>query len=293
MELRHLITFRTIVATGSFTRSADLLGYAQSSITAHVQVLEQELGVPLFDRIGRQVTLTTAGQRFYSYATKLIALSEEAKAVLSDPQIPSGTLTIGAPESLCTYRLPQILRMLRQQWPELRVIFRPGGTNLYERVQHGELDLALVMDTPHQYPAIISEALTRERIVLIAHPEHPLRQATAITPQQIQHETLLLTEAGCAYRVRFEAAWQAAGVAMPEQLEFSSIEAIKQCVIAGMGIAILPAISVERELSQVQLVALDWGGTDLSVITQIITHAERWRSPALLALIEGARQVVR
>src|SRR5438046_264194 len=110
MELRQLETFRVVATQLSFTRAAATLDYAQSSVTAQIQSLELELGVRLFDRLGRRVALTDAGERLLEYAERLLSLADEARAALADGAEPAGTLTIGAPETVMTYRLPSVLR---------------------------------------------------------------------------------------------------------------------------------------------------------------------------------------
>lgn len=289
MELRHLSTFRAVVATGSFTRAAAVLGYAQSSVTAHIQALESELGVPLFDRLGKQVLLTAAGRSFSDYATRLLDLADEARTAVADPAAPAGTLTISAPESLCTYRLPAVLRAMRDRWPAVRVVFRSHRVEQLRRhVREGELDLAFVLEPPQPTAGLVVEPLNSEPIVLVGPPAHPLACAPAVHPADLAGVTMLLSGVGCAYRALFEEAITAAGVALRDILEFSSVEAIKQCVIADMGLAILPAITVQRERAQGSLAILPWAGPDLTVITQLVYHADKWQSPALRAFIQTA-----
>src|SRR5216117_1031860 len=115
MDLRHLTTFRTVANLMSFSRAATSLDYAQSTITLHIQSLEDELGVPLFNRIGKKIELTEAGHRLLRYSERLLDLAEETVAGVSGQDDVSGTLTVGAPETICTYRLPQVLRQFRQQ----------------------------------------------------------------------------------------------------------------------------------------------------------------------------------
>src|SRR5690606_16915793 len=105
MELRQLRTFQRVATTLSFTRAAEELGYAQSSVTAQVRSLEDELSVRLFDRLGRQVSLTDAGQRLLEYATRLLNLAEEARLAVTESGEPSGQLVVAAPETLSSYRL--------------------------------------------------------------------------------------------------------------------------------------------------------------------------------------------
>jgi DNA-binding transcriptional LysR family regulator len=291
MELRQLATFRTIAEAGSFTRAAERLGYVQSNVTAHIQALERELGVVLFDRLGRQVRLTLAGRRLLDYAGRILALADEAHDAVNDTV--AGEVLISAPETLCTHRLPALLRLARSELPQVRVVFRPlPGATLRRQVQAGEIDVAFTLEPPHPTAGLHVESLAREEILLVAAPDHGLVAAPVVAPHDLVEQPLLLTEAGCAYRVRFEQALAAAGVAPRETLEFSSVEAIKQCVIAGMGVAVLPAITVARELALGELASLQWGGPSLAMTTQLIWHAKRWCGPHLSAFLGLARQAL-
>src|SRR5262245_6607481 len=293
MELRHLSTFRVVAMNGSFTRAALALGYAQSSVTAHIQALEAELGVPLFDRLGKQIVLTAAGRRCPTYATQLLDLAEEARTTATAGDEPTGMLTISAPETLCTYRLPVLLRLFRDRFPRVRLVFRPARpANLRRYVREGEIDIAFTLDEPLQAPNLRVEPLVPEPVVLVAPPDHALAPRSSVRPADLIGESMLLTEAGCAYRDLFERALAAAGVAPRDTMEFGSVEAIKQCVIAGMGLAVLPAVAVARELTLGQLVALRWAESPLEVVTQMVWHAERWQSPALRAFLELARETL-
>jgi DNA-binding transcriptional LysR family regulator len=291
MELRQLATFRTVAELGNFTRAAERLGYVQSNVTAHVQALERELGVALFDRLGRQVRLTLAGRRLLDYAGRILALADEASEAVNDTA--AGEVRISAPETLCAHRLPALLRLARSELPLVRVVFRPvaAGT-LRQQVWGGELDVAFTLEPPHPTSGLHVESLAREEILLVAAPDHALVPALAVAPADLIGAPVLLTEAGCAYRVSFEQALAAAGVTPRETLEFSSVEAIKQCVIAGMGVAVLPAVTVARELAQGELAALRWAGPSLTMTTQLIWHAKRWCGPTLSAFLALARQAL-
>src|SRR5436190_8129479 len=126
MDLRQLATFRMVATTLSFTQTAATLGYVQSSVTAQIQALETDLGVPLFDRLGKRVTLTDAGQRLLHYAEKMLDLAEEARSIVPGDTEPTGSLTISAPESLCAYRLPVVLNEFRKRYPQVRLMFLPS-----------------------------------------------------------------------------------------------------------------------------------------------------------------------
>jgi DNA-binding transcriptional LysR family regulator len=293
LDLRHLVTFRAVVSARSFTRAAQSLGYAQSSVTAHIQALEAALGVALFDRAGKQVALTDAGQRLLVYSRQLLQLAEEATAAVSEGDHPSSTVTISAPETLCTYRLPVLLQAFRERFPQARVIFRPSRADLLcRRVREGEIDVAFVLEQPFQSSDLEVEALLREPVRLVSRPDHRLAGRRSVSPAEVANEAVLLTEAGCAYRVLFERALADAGAAPRDSVEFSSVEAIKQCVAAGMGLAVLPGVAIERELAHGRLAALRWAGPSLEVVTQMVWHTRRWQSPELRAFLQLARNLL-
>ena len=125
MESQRLRTFREVAVTLNFTRAASNLSYAQSSVTAQIKALEDELGVPLFDRLGKRVVLTDSGKRFLGYAERMLNLEEEARAAVAAGEEPVGTVTVSAAETHCTYRLPAVLRRLKERFPRVRVVLDP------------------------------------------------------------------------------------------------------------------------------------------------------------------------
>ncbi len=294
MDFRQLVTFRMVATTLSFTRTAALMNYAQSSVTAQIQALEDDLGLPLFNRLGRQVTLTDAGSILFRYAEKILDLTEEARAAVTGGESPSGSLVIGAPETICTYRLPPILRRFQQAYPDIRLTLRPFPySELHRSIREGVVDIAFMLEQPFQSSFLMSEILCAEPLVVIAAPDHPLAGKPCVETLDLESEPILMTGRGCGYRRLFEQELAAAGLHPDTSLEFDSVEAIKQCVMSGLGVAMLPAVAVAREIAAAQLVALRWGDPDLQVSTQVAWHKDRWVSPALQAFIETSRAVMR
>src|SRR5690625_1533186 len=118
MELRHLITFKTIIEKGGFKSAAEFLDYSQSSVTVHVKTLEEELGKTLFDRIGRKVFLTNYGTQFHPYAVKIVDLYKEATESMDVDDTPKGNLVIGVTEIFSQYRIPSILMEYQKRYPD-------------------------------------------------------------------------------------------------------------------------------------------------------------------------------
>lgn len=293
MELRQLTTFRMVAETLSFSRTAQALNYVQSSVTAQIQGLEEELGVRLFDRLGKRVALTDAGVRLLPYAEKILRLSEEARCVVTGGDAPTGTLTITAPESICTYCLPEVLIQFRRRFPHVKLLFRPNSfLDMRRVVSEGEVDIAFVIEERLYSNSLMIEALAPAPLHLLVSPEHHLAGVPAVSTRDLEGEQFLLTNMGCAYRNVLERALNQAGAHFSTNLEFESVEAIKQCAIASMGIAFLPAMTVARELEAGSLLPLNWEDQQFSAVIQMLWHKDKWLSPALQAFLEVAREVL-
>src|ERR687893_2729198 len=301
MELRQLETFRAVAEELSFSRAAAKLGYVQSSVSAQVAALERNLGVPLFDRLGRTIALTEAGTVMLSHSRRLLALAEETRAAVADAGVVgsgevAGSLAVSAPETLLTYRLPRLLALFHERHPRVRLSVRPSAVgrlvgSMRRSVEEGGVNVAFVLDGPVEVSGLSVEPLLEEGVSVIAPADHPLASSTLVASRDLSGETVLLPESpesGCAYRGQFERQLGAAGIVPPEKMEFQSIEAIKQCVAAGMGVSVLPSVAVNQELGGGKLATLRWD-EPFEVLTQMVWHEERWRSPALREFLETAR----
>ena len=287
MELRQLHTFKTVVETKGFTRAASALSYAQSSVTAQIQALEEELGVKLFDRLGKRVILTAAGERLLPYATQMLELQETILHTFVSDTIPSGTLSIGAPESLAAFRLPAIIRAYTHMYPDVKITLRPGVCwELRNLARSGELDIVFLLEPEVREPDLHIEILIHEPMAVIAPPDHSLAALPSVQTTDFHRYTFLHTEPGCSYRTLFEQHLRNYGIVPDASLEFWSIEAIKNCVLSGLGLAFLPLITVQQEIKDQRLVSLMWDDTDCRVATQMAYHKNKWLSPALQEFIQ-------
>ncbi|WP_263351902.1 LysR family transcriptional regulator [Acidicapsa acidisoli] len=287
MEVRQLQIFRILAEELNFTRTAELVHTVQSNVTAQIKALEEELGMPLFDRLGRRVAITDAGRRFLPFAEQALAAMEQGQRAMQAGAAPSGPLRIGAPESVLTYRLPQVLRAYRKRFPHVELIFRPySDASLCAMLETGKFDMAIHMSDAAHGPAFKSIRLRTERVFLLSDASHPLANCRTVKPTDLAGQMLLLTEAGCSYREKLDRVLALQNIRPGNVTEFSSVEAIKQCVIAGMGLALLPAIVVSRELRQHQIKALHWAGPSLDIATQVLWHKDKWVSPAMAAFQE-------
>jgi DNA-binding transcriptional LysR family regulator len=291
MEVRQLQIFRALAEELNFTRTAELVHTVQSNVTTQIKALEEELGTPLFDRLGRRVTLTDAGRRFRPFAEQALALMEQGQRAVQTGAAPSGPLSIGAPESVLTYRLPQVLRAYRRRFPDVELIFRPySDATMCSQLETGKFDMAIQMADTEPDAVFRWIRLRTERVFLLSDMSHALARVPIIRPSDLAGQSLLLTEAGCGYRGKLDRVLAMQNIRPGNVTEFSSVEAIKQCVMAGMGLALLPAIVVSREIRQHQIKALHWGGPSLDIATRVLWHKDKWISPAMAAFQELIQQ---
>ncbi|MFD2656385.1 LysR family transcriptional regulator [Gracilibacillus thailandensis] len=243
MELRHLITFKTIVDAGGFKKASDQLGYAQSSVTAHIKELEEELEKPLFDRMGRKTILTQAGHDFYPYALEIIELYAKSKAVVSEGEEPSGRLTIGASESLMVHWLPDLLMEFTEKYPKVELVLKSlQYENITAQLKSGDIDIAILVELPDwQVSELHINQISEESLSLIKGKN-----------KREKPERMLITEYQCSWRPIIEDYIKKTDTAI-SKIELPSLEAIKKLVICGLGVSMLPYFVVKEELHNDQL----------------------------------------
>lgn len=293
MDVRHLRTFEVVASLLNFTRAAEVLGYAQSSVTGHVRALEEEAGQPLFERLGKRVALTEAGRRLLPYAAKILALADEAGRATRAGGSFSGTLRIASPESLLAYRLPAVFRQFRARFPAVQMVVQSGMCQrIREDLRAGSIDIGFLMDESREESDLVVHPLIPEPIIAVTYPWHPLADKERVLPQDLNGEYLIHTEADSHYRIQFDRVLAAEGARPASVMEFNSIEAIKQCVMAGLGITVLPRVTCEAEFEQGSLVELTWAGPPIRIVTQIGYHKDKWMSPVLTAFLELVQQTL-
>ncbi|MFF9914291.1 LysR family transcriptional regulator [Streptomyces sp. NPDC013457] len=289
MELRLLVTFEKVATVLSFTRAATELRYAQSSVTGQIRALESSLGVELFERLGSRIRLTEAGERLVPYARRIIELTEEARTAVTETDEPSGPIAIGTMESLTSYRLPPLLELFHHRYPKVRLSLRPTlGDETRQALRQGTYDIGFLMEPETEHAGLESAVLAEEPLSLVASPRHALAARTTLTSAEVAKSQLMGTEPGCPYRDLFERElreWS------PPFMEFGTLEATKRGVAGGLGIALLPRVTVAEELATGTLTELPWKAP-FTLFTQIAWRRGK-RLPAHVRLfVEQARRLV-
>jgi DNA-binding transcriptional LysR family regulator len=285
MELDYYRTFLEVARRRSITRAAETLGYAQSSVTTQIQKLEKHYGVPLLERFGRTLRLTPPGEKLSLLAMQMLELYERSLETVGSNT--SGTLHIGTIDSLAAYYLPPFLQQLKQLNPSLSIQLQPESEEvLIQKVKYGESDVGLLLDREPADSALHCIAVRDEPLVIIVPPEHPLARFDQLVPNDLEGAEMIVSEVSCVYRGFFERALKENRVSYRIGFELGSLEAIKQCVINGLGIGLLPQIAALEEVRSGRLKAIPLVHSELRVGIQLLVHPKKWMNQPLQAFIK-------
>jgi DNA-binding transcriptional LysR family regulator len=236
-DLDLLRSFVSVVDSGGFTRAGERVHRTQSTVSQQIKRLEEDIGQPLLNRTGKDVTPTEAGERLLSYARRLLALAEEARDVLARPTN-EGAVRLGIPEDFAAYRLTDLLANFSRSRPGLRLDVRADqSTYLRRDLERGELDLALFKRAAGEKGGI---AVWPERIHWVTSKAHPIDPAIRSVP-------LIGFPAGCLYRTRAIHAIEAAGRSWHMAYTSSGLAGIQAAVAAGLGLSILSDMAIQAD----------------------------------------------
>ncbi len=287
LEIRQLKTFMSIVKLGNFSQAAQFLGYTQSTVTTHIQLLEKELNTVLFERFGHQLMLTTDGERLYDYAEQITKLAEDAKNELDNFEVPRGPIIIGMPESLCVYYLTDLLKEYTSLYPDVELKLKLGiGSDFRNLLRKNMMDLAFFLEKKISDTDLVSQFLWPEPIVMVASPRHSLAAHERIEVKDLKKQVLVFTESGSNYQTVLKECLAKAAVHPRTVLEIGQIQTIKQFVISNLGITILPLAAVKEEIEAGTLTVLKWQGPELQTNAYLVYHKEKWLSHAIRAFIK-------
>ena len=294
MEIRQLKTFKAVADHLSFHRAANSIHYAQSTVSAQIMTLEEDLGVRLFERLGRRIMLTEAGENFYEYACKMLELTEAARADLTEGVRLAGSLTIRVPESFCVNRLTSVVAIFRNRMPNVKLRFITcAQEGLRRDLRKGVTDLAFLLAESIQSRDLAVEVLGTEHFVFVAAPDHPLMKLDKFETDMLTEHTLLLSRVDCSYRHILEQMLQESRCEPKMVLEFNSVAAIIACIVAGLGVTLIPEIAVRRVLELGSLAILPWPESDMEVAQLMIWHQDKWLSPIMKGFMDTAREVLK
>jgi LysR family transcriptional regulator, cell division regulator len=285
MDIADLKVFEAVARHGSMNRAAAELHTVQSNVTARIRSLEQEIGVALFRRHVRGVSMTPAGQRMLPYATRIAKLVSDAKAAARDDGPPAGALALGTLETTVALRLSPILSHFATRYPEVHLSLTTGTScSLTADVAACRLDGAFVAG-PVEHPDLHAEMLFQEELVLVTSRA----VGTVESLRTVTDLKTIVFRVGCSYRQRMDSILSELGILTVTPLEFGSLDVIVACVAAGIGITLLPRGVVERAAERDNVAIHPVSADKAQVATFFIRRHDAYVSSAMQAFVDIAR----
>lgn len=281
MELKNLQTFLAIVDQGSYQKAADFLGYTQSTVTIQIKQLEEELGIPLFERVGRRMVLTQVGEQALSQARELLFSADRLLSIGQAAQTVTGTLRVDIVETLLCYEIQPVIQAFREQAPQARLILRNGNClRICDNLKEGTCDLGVCYAVDWNRECLEVETMEQEReVILLASPDFVHTDFT--TPHQRKPVSLIIDEPDSLFRRQLEKYLNDRDIILDETIELWSTEAIKRCVMSNLGFTFLPRFTVQEELAGGKLVELSAPISGIRNPILCAHHKNRWKTPAM------------
>lgn len=279
MEIRQVQSFVHVAKLGSFSRAAETMGYSQSAITVQIRLLEEELGTKLFDRMGKKVSLTPQGKRFLEHANRILYEMNRTIMAMNEDRELENPLHIGTIESLCTAKFPRILSQFHTLYPKVNIqITLDSPEKLIRMMEHNELDLIYILDTPRWNKEWIKVMEAAEPIVFVAsvNSEFALRKEMVL--QDILGESFFLTEKNANYRQALDQHLALENRTLDPALEISDTEFIIKMVERNDGLSFLPYFAVEKYIRSGRIAMLDVTDIDISMYRQIFYHKNKYKT---------------
>jgi DNA-binding transcriptional LysR family regulator len=288
MTLRQLEVFLAIARVRSFRRAAEALHLSQPALSQHVRELEGKLAARLFDRLGRTVQLTEAGRILEDHAARMFVTLSDARHAIGDLQgLHRGALAIGASSTPGIYVLPGVLGVFQERYPSIEVSLKLGNSEqIAALIRAGELDLGVVGNGGTNPAEASLAARVDDELVLVVGPTHAWAGRRQIAPAELASQPLLLREPGSATRLVTERALAGSGVPYRPGMVLPHTEAIKQGVVAGLGVAFVSVYAIQEERVTGRLRPLRVRGLRIARHFHLIHHDRRQLSTAGRAFME-------
>ena len=287
MDLRQLEIIRAIADTGSFTAAGEKLHVSQSAISRQILLLEDELGEPVFHRIGRRIRITPAGESLLQLSHRVFQDLQETVSTISEKRDSlSGTLRLVGGMTVCLYVFPTLLAEVRRVHPHLDLKVTVGSAERsIAMLRSGAGDLGMIT-LPVEATDLVSVPVLQEELLLITYPAHPLAKKKSISPADLDKQDFVLFETGSITRRLVEQFFAREGVNPDVIMETENVEIIKAMVRSGLGISIIPSQAAASDVKAGQLFRSRIAGHSL-------VRQTGWLYPKMSRLPRTVSEVIR
>ena len=287
LNLNQLRVFHAVTKSNGFTRAAEELALTQPGVSKHIKQLEEYYGVHLFDRLGKKVVLTHAGELLLEATTEIFSLLDDAKMKIDDlGKMTAGKIAIGASFTAGTYLLPEILGHFRQLYPGVELLLDISlSDRIAEKVIANELDVGFI-GSLYEDEKLITRKFYDDTLVVILPAAHPWRKRKSVCLAELIDQPFIFAVKGSGTRAVIQEKLNSAGIKLQKTIEFGNTETVKKAVVEGIGISILSEAVVRNEVAAGQMCALPLDGGGITRTFFMTFHKDKYRTKAASALIE-------
>ena len=292
MDIRSLSIFIQVAELSSFSKAAEKLGYSQPTISFQIKQLEQELGVPLFDRIGHTISLTEAGKDALEYAQKICHLTDEMTLGTHGRKEEKGEVRLAMADSLCRPLFLEAFADFHQKFPHVSVHVTTGGTDdMFSQLDHNEVDIVCTLDH-HIFDANYIIANEEQiGVHFIVSSENELASKETVSMETLLQQQFLLTEKGMSYRKILDDYLSSKSLEILPILEIGNTNLLCELVKENVGISFLPDFITEEAVQKGHIVRLNVTNFDVTVWKQILYHRNKWISTPMTAVLEHLKNL--
>lgn len=282
MQVESFRVFRDLVDSQSFSKAAQLNSITQSAVSQQIRAMEERFRVPLIERSNKRFALTREGQALYDTSKQVIFHFDSLQHQLEEMRnVVSGTIRVSTVYSVGLHELPPYLKSFLREFPNVLVHIEYRRSNqVYDEVIEGTSDMGLVA-FPVQKKTIKVEPFRKDRLVVITNPQHPLSKKTELVVADLAKEKFVGFEPDIPTRKAVDKIFRDAGIDMKPVMEFDNIETVKRAVEIDAGISIVPRATVEQEVRNGTLSAIEFKGQPYYRPLGIIFKSGRVLSPAM------------
>ena len=286
INLDQLRVFQAVAQARSFTRAADAVHLTQPGVSKHIKQMEEYFGVPLFDRLGKKVALTQAGEILLGATQEIMASITAAEQRIEELKgLHGGKLVIGASFPIGIYVLPGVLAAFGKQYPAVEVTLDISlSEKIVAKVLANKLDLGLVSHEAHD-PRLFAREFMTDELIAIAPSNHRWATKKRIRPQELLRETFLVAARGAGTRAVVEERLKEKGIVLKNVVDFGNTEGVKRAVEVGLGVSVQSKSVVQREISAGSLTGVSLAGMDARLAYFHLRRKDKHLSSAAKAFL--------
>lgn len=291
INLDQLRIFQAVAQARSFTRAADAVHLTQPGVSKHIKQMEEYFGAPLFDRLGKKVALTQAGEVLFAATQEIMASITAAEQRIEElKRLRGGKLVLGASFPIGIYVLPRILAAFRKQCPAVEVTLDISlSEKIVAKILANKLDLGLVSHEAHD-PRLFAREFMADELIAIAPSDHRWANKKRIKPSELLSETFIVAARGAGTRAVVEERLNEKGIVLKHVVDFGNTEGVKRAVEAGLGVSIQARSVAQQEISTGSLTGVSLSGMEAKLEYFYLRHKDKHftnAAKAFLALLQG------